>query len=297
MTALRTALLASFALGCFAANSLLCRAALGARLVDPATFTAVRLASGALALALLAAAVHGARRRGGGLGSALALFGYAASFSLAYDRVQAGPGALLLFSAVQLTMLGSDAARGARPGPVSLSGVALALAGVAHLSLGGTRDVDAYGAVLMLVAGACWGIYSLRGLGEPRPLAATAANFAWSVPLAAALALATGSHAHASPRGLALAVASGALASAGGYVAWYAAVPRLGASRAAAVQLAVPVLTALAAVPALGERFSGRLATAAALTLGGVALAVRHVGEGQTTLRTSVSWPARVAPR
>jgi drug/metabolite transporter (DMT)-like permease len=272
----RTATLTAASLACFAANSLLCRAALGPRLVDPATFTSVRLVSGAAALAVLLALARRARPAGGTFGSALALFLYAAAFSLAYVRIGAGVGALLLFAAVQATMVGWSALRGERPRRLQAIGLAVALAGLAWLAAPGASAPDPAGAALMLGAGAAWGAYSLRGRGARDPLAITAHNFLLGVPLAGALSGALARDASATPAGLALAAASGALASGGGYSLWYAALPALGATRAAAVQLAVPVIAGIGATALLGERLTLRIAVAAAVILAGIGLTLRR---------------------
>jgi drug/metabolite transporter (DMT)-like permease len=277
-------LLTLLALLGFAANSLLCRAALAggaARSIDAASFTLVRLASGALVLALLLRA----RRRPaapteqrGSWPAALALFAYAAGFSLAYVRIGAGVGALLLFGCVQLTMLGAGLARGERPRALEWVGLAVALAGLAGLTLPGASAPDAPGALLMAGAGVAWGLYSLRGRGAGDPLAATAGNFLRSVPLAAALwllALLLAPGAHASAKGLLLATASGALASGLGYSLWYAALPSLSAARAAIVQLAVPLLAAGGAVLLLHEPLTQRLVLGGAALLAGVLLSLR----------------------
>lgn len=272
---LRTAALTAGALACFAANSLLARRALGAGLADPATFTTVRLAAGALVLPMLAFATGRGRPAGGSWGSALALFAYAAAFSLAYLRVAAGPGALLLFAAVQVTMLGWSVVRGQRPRAVQWLGTGVALGGLAYLTLPGARgSVDALGAALMLSAGAAWGTYSLRGRTSRDPLPTTAANFARAAVFAVPLAVALAPRLHARPSGILLAAASGALASGVGYSIWYAAVPGLGATRAATVQLAVPVLTALAAAGLLGEPVTLRFGVSALAILGGIALSI-----------------------
>lgn len=274
---LRTAAFTSGALVCFAANSLLARAALGHGLADPATFTVARLASGAAAMPLIAFAA-GRRPAGGSWGSALALSAYAIAFSIAYVRIPAGPGALLLFAAVQATMVGWSVARGARPSRLQWLGILVALAGLAVLTLPGADAPDLAGAGLMLAAGAAWGAYSLRGRGAGDPLASTAANFVRAAALSAPVLLLALADLRAAPAGLALAAASGALASGGGYALWYAAVPALGATRAAVVQLAVPVLTAAAAVVLLGERATPRLVVSAAAIVAGIALSVRAPG-------------------
>jgi drug/metabolite transporter (DMT)-like permease len=275
---MRSFLLASAALVGFAANSLLCRLALAPRSIDAASFTLVRLASGALVLALLArlARQEGPRAVGGSWAGAAALFAYAAGFSFAYLRLGAGTGALVLFGAVQLTMLGWGIFRGERPGPSVFLGTAVALAGLVVLTFPGLSAPDPLGAALMAAAGISWGVYSLRGRGGTNPLATTAGNFARSVPFAVGLSLASLAAAapHASPRGLALAVASGAIASGVGYSLWYAALRDLTATRAAVAQLVVPVLAAVGGVLVLDEHLTGRLVGAGTLILAGVALAL-----------------------
>ncbi|MFY3744811.1 EamA family transporter [Anaeromyxobacter sp. Red801] len=283
----RLAALTLLTLGFFAANSLLARAALRPGLADAATFTAIRLASGAAALALLALASRRARPRGGSAGSALALFAYAAAFSLAYRRIDAGPGAFLLFFAVQATMVGWSVLRGARPARRQWAGLAVALAGLGWLTLPGAHAPDARGAALMLAAGVAWGAYTLRGRGVRDPAGATAANFALAVPLALALVIASAGSVHLTARGAALAAASGAVASGVGYVLWYTVVPALGAARAAAVQLAVPAIVPLAAAGLLGEAITPRLFAAGTAILAGVALAIAPAPQPARSSRAS----------
>ncbi|HET7825189.1 MAG TPA: DMT family transporter [Anaeromyxobacter sp.] len=271
---LRTAALAGGALVCFAANSLLCRAALGRGLSDPATFAAVRLASGAAAVALPVLAARRAPPSGGSWGSALVLFAYAVTFSLAYVRIGAGVGALVLFAAVQATMVGWGVASGARLGPVQWAGVALATGGLAWLTLPGAEAPDGAGAVLMALAGVAWGVYSVRGRNTTDPLSTTADNLVRTAPLGLLFLAAGAPAAHATPAGIALAVVSGAVATGGGYALWYAALPALGASRAGTLQLSVPVIAGVGAVVLLGEPVTHRLWGAGAAILCGVALAV-----------------------
>jgi drug/metabolite transporter (DMT)-like permease len=178
----RTVSLAAAALACFAANSLLCRAALGADRIDPGAFTAVRLGAGAVALAALLAVSRRTRPAGGSWGSALALFAYAATFSLAYVRIRAGVGALVLFALVQASMVGYGVATGATLGLRGWAGGALATAGLAGLTLPGAEAPDAAGVVLMALAGLAWGVYSLRGRRATDPLATTADNFVRAAP-------------------------------------------------------------------------------------------------------------------
>jgi drug/metabolite transporter (DMT)-like permease len=275
MAPLRVAALTVCSLVCFAANSLLCRAALGRGLVDPATFTFVRIGSGAAALWVGTLALRRSPPSGGNLASALTLFLYAAAFSLAYVRIEAGVGALLLFGAVQLTMVGWTALRGTRPRPLQVAGILAASAGLGWLALPGATAPDPLGAALMLVAGAAWGVYTLRGRPGRDPLAATAHDFLLAAPLAAVFgaAFARGSW---SAAGLGLAAASGVLASGGGYTLWFAVVPALGPIRAAAVQLGVPVLAGLGATALLGEQLTPRIAAAGVAILLGIGLTLRR---------------------
>lgn len=264
----------------FAANSLLCRAALGARTIDAASFTAIRIASGAVILAVLAALSprlgFDDERRPGSWASGAALCGYAVAFSFAYLRLTAATGALILFASVQATMIGWSVARGERPRPLEWLGLSIAAAGLVVLALPGLSSPDPIGAALMTGAGISWGIYSLRGRGAKRPLAATAANFLRAVPFAALTLLAIPIFGGGSVTrdGALLATASGALASGLGYSLWYAALPSLPATRAAIIQLSVPVLAALGGVLLLAEPVTQRLVGAAAAILGGILLAL-----------------------
>jgi drug/metabolite transporter (DMT)-like permease len=276
---LRTAALALLALVGFAANSLLCRAALGGggRVeADAASFTLVRLASGAAVLGVLSFRRTRDLRtlKAGSWPMALALFGYAIAFSFAYLRLSVGTGALLLFGAVQATMLAAGLRSGERLGAIEWSGFAVSIAGLVYLCLPGLSAPDPAGAALMLGAGVAWGVYSLQGRGASRPLLTTAANFARGVPLALAAALPFLGSLSLSPRGFLLASASGALASGVGYALWYAALPGLSATQAAIVQLGAPVLAAVAGVLLLAEPVSLRLVTAGGAILGGIALVV-----------------------
>ena len=278
MGAPRLALLTALALLAFAGNSLLCRLALRDGGMDATTFTAIRLASGALVLALLAA-LHeratGKRARGvsGDWTSAIALFAYAAAFSFAYLGLGAATGALLLFGAVQLTMLGRGFMLGERLAPRQWLGLGAALAGLVVLLLPGLRAPPMRSAALMLVAGIAWGVYSLHGRGSRDPLRTTAGNFLLSLPFAAGLLALGWERMHVDRTGVLAALASGALASGVGYALWYAALPSLRASTAGILQLSVPVLAALGGIVLLHEPVGWRFALAAALTLGGVALA------------------------
>ena len=261
----------------FAANSVFCRLALGHGAIDAASFTLLRLAAGAVALQIICA-VRGRTGRAAfrlDVRSALALFLYAAAFSFAYRELTAGTGALLLFGAVQATMIGTGLFRGERPAAAEWLGLVIALAGLGWLVSPGLTAPPPFGAGLMALAGVAWGVYSLRGrqLGN-NPLQTTAANFLWAVPLGVGLFLAGPDTPFVSTAGIGWAMLSGALASGVGYAVWYGVLPRLTATRAATLQLTVPVLAALGGVLFLRETISTRLVLASLLVLGGVALAV-----------------------
>lgn len=260
----------------FAANSVFCRLALGHAAIDAPTFTLIRLISGAVALLVICAAQRKFSRVLFRLDafSAAALFTYAAAFSFAYRDLAAGTGALLLFGAVQVTMIGNGLFRGERPAPVEWLGLLIALGGLGWLVSPGIEAPPPIGAGLMVLAGMAWGLYSLRGRKLGDPLQTTTANFLWAVVPGAVLFSAIPGHFHATQAGIFWAVLSGALASGIGYAVWYAALPRLTATRAGTVQLTVPVLTALGGVMFLAETITIRLALASLLVLGGVALAI-----------------------
>ena len=270
-----TALLTLAALVAFASNSLLCRVALRDGSIDPATFSTVRLASGAVVLAALVFARDRERRRTAGSWlSAGLLFLYAVPFSFAYTGLTAATGALILFGSVQATMMLATVWAGDRPPALQWLGLSVAVAGLVYLVLPGLAAPPPLSAGSMALAGAAWGGYTLRGRGAPDPLAQTAGNFARAVPMVVLVSLLTLPRLHVESTGVAFAVASGALASALGYVIWYAALRGLTTIRAAVVQLSVPVLTAAAGVAFLAEAVSLRLIVASLLILGGIALAL-----------------------
>lgn len=273
---IRVLLLTVTALVAFAANSILCRAALENAAIDAASFTGVRLASGA-ALLLALAVSRGRRKEVFRLRpvSALYLFLYAVTFSFAYRSLSTGTGALILFGAVQTTMILAALLARERLHPLEWMGLVLALGGLVILVAPGVRAPSPGASVLMAVAGISWGFYTLRGRRSANPLADTAGNFLLTVPLAVVVCLFAGSMRHLSREGVILAVCSGALASGMGYAIWYAALSGLTAVRAAVVQVSVPVITAVGGVVFLAESVTLRLVLAAVLILGGVGLAVR----------------------
>jgi drug/metabolite transporter (DMT)-like permease len=273
----------------FAGNSLLTRHALDTQAIDAVSFTSIRLIAGALTLILLAGAHAraeagtGAGARGGALatlrdgslGSAIALAGYALGFTFAYEHIPAGVGALLLFGSVQVTMVCWGLRHGERPRGLDWLGLALAMGGLWYLTWPGVTAPDPLGSLLMIVAGVGWGLYSVRGRDATRPLAATAGNFARTVPIAivAWASMLMLGHAHLSARGVLLAIVSGSLTSGIAYSLWYAALPGLATWTAAIVQLCVPMVTAIAATWLLGESLGTRLLVSGGLILGGVLLA------------------------
>jgi len=266
-----------FTLLAFAANSLLCRLALGAGLIDPASFTTLRLLSGALALlpiSQLIARSSGTRVAKGSWGSGFALFAYAAAFSLAYVSLTTGMGALLLFGSVQLTMIGAALKSGERLRTMQWVGSAAAVGGLVYLVLPGISSPDPLGALLMCLAGFAWGVYSIRGRGSPAPLVVTSGNFLRSAPFALAASIVLMASFHLEPTGVILAVISGGVTSGLGYVLWYRTLKSLTTAQASVVQLVVPVLAALGGVIVLSEPVTLRLIAGSMLILGGVALAV-----------------------
>ena len=274
MSLARIAVLTSLAMIAFASNSLLCRVALKHTGIDAASFTTIRLISGALALWLI---IRISRKTGSGQGnwlSALALFVYAAGFSYAYVSLPASTGALLLFGAVQATMIGQGIRAGERLNRLQIIGFLLALAGLVGLLSPGLSAPPLSGSLLMLTAGVAWGVYSLRGKGAGDPMKVTAGNFARAVPLAAVLSLLMHEGASVDSAGFWYAVLSGAAASGAGYAIWYSALPALKVTTAATVQLSVPVLTALGGIAFLGESLTLRLVLASVAILGGIGLVI-----------------------
>jgi len=264
----------------FAGNSLLTRAALS----DPAhatggsamAFAAVRLISGAVVLAGLATWRHQPLRPSrSDLPTILALFTYAAAFSLAYVSMSAASGALILFAMVQVTMLVLGYLRGHRIGGRAILGVVIALSGLAWLLFPGLTAPPLGAALLMALAGAAWGVYSLLGRGASAPLARTARNFVGTVPLALIAFFLSPMATALTGFGWLMALTSGAVTSALGYALWYAVLPRLPPSLAASAQLSVPVITACAGALLLAEPMGLRVVMASGLILGGVWLSAR----------------------
>src|SRR5450432_4162291 len=273
----------------FAGNSLLCRAALKQTRIDAASFTFLRIFSGAATLWFIMKLRSTAWRNLGSWPSALALFAYAAAFSFAYNTLSAGTGALLLFSAVQATMILWGLRKGERLHARQLIGLALALSGLVLLLFPGLSTPPFGGSTLMLGAGMAWGVYSLRGKGEKNPAGATAGNFLRAVPFAAVLGLILFPWARVDRAGVVYAVISGAIASGAGYVIWYTALSGLKAASAATVQLSVPVLAATSGILLLGEPLTSRFLFASSAVLGGIALVVI---EGSSNSTSTIALPS-----
>jgi drug/metabolite transporter (DMT)-like permease len=280
---MRIVIVTSLTLIAFAANSILCRLALGENLIDPVSFTTLRLVSGALALAIVSSVAPESKEpknTTGAWASGFALFAYAIAFSLAYISLSAGTGALILFGTVQVMMIGVALISGERLGFAQWVGLAAAIGGLTYLTLPGLSAPDPIGALLMCLAGVAWGVYSIRGKGASAPVSITAGNFLRSSPMALIASAVALSSAHLAPFGILLALISGVLTSGLGYVLWYKALRGLTTTQASVAQPLVPVLAAFGGVAFLSERMSVRLVIASALILGGIAIAVLIRGFG-----------------
>lgn len=276
MSPLRLASYTTLAMMAFAANSLLCRLALKSGSIDPASFTTVRLAAGAAMLWLMVHRRHASLRGHGSWRGALALFIYASAFSFAYITLSAGTGALLLFGAVQATMIMAGLLAGERLSGLQCAGLIASLIGGVILVLPGVETPTLAGSALMLTSGIAWGIYSLLGRGVTNPGAATAGNFLRAGPLAIMLSLLAWPWMRTDASGLLYAVLSGALASGLGYVIWYRVVREMRTLTASTVQLSVPILTAAGGIIMLDEALTTNYVAASVLILGGIWLVSRH---------------------
>ncbi len=269
-------LLTAITLIAFAANSVLCRIALRGELIDPISFTTIRLVAAALVLPVISwlskepdMAIGRKSWRSG-----LALFAYAITFSLAYISLSAGTGALLLFGAVQLTMLGAAIRNGERLNLGQCTGLAIAVAGLLYLLLPGASTPNPLGASLMILAGIAWGIYSIFGKGVSAPIAMTTRNFLWAAPMGLAISCLTLSRASFEARGVMLATVSGVFTSGMGYVVWYKVLPKLTTAQAAMLQLLVPPLATFGGIVFIAEQLTTRIVVSSSLILGGVGYAV-----------------------
>jgi drug/metabolite transporter (DMT)-like permease len=271
----RVIALTSLAMLAFASNSLLCRVALRDTAIDAASFTSIRLVSGAIILWLLVSLKNNSASGRGNWISAFSLFVYAAGFSFAYLSLGAATGALLLFGAVQVTMIAAALHAGERLLGLQFAGIFMALSGLLALLMPGLSAPPLAGSLLMITAGIAWGVYSLRGKKAGDPTLVTAGNFLRAVPFALLLSLVLWQNTTWDAAGVSYAIASGALASGLGYAIWYTALPALKASHASIVQLSVPVLAALGGVLLLDESLTIRLVLSSLAILGGIALVLR----------------------
>ena len=272
----KTLFLTAFALVCFAFNSILCRLALGMNLIDAASFTAIRIVSGAVTLLIIFtfAGKRNADAKQGNWLSAFFLFAYAICFSFAYNQLTTGMGALILFGCVQATMIIFALFKGERPNILEWFGLIIAIVGLVYLVLPGLSAPPFFSSLLMAFAGIAWGFYTLRGKQSTNPLADTAGNFIRAVPFVLIAFLPFISDFHYSKRGILFAVLSGAIASGIGYAVWYAALKFHTATRAAILQLAVPILAAIGGILLLSESVTMRLTLAAIMILGGICAAI-----------------------
>lgn len=270
----RIAILTSLAMFAFACNSLLCRLALKHTTIDAASFTSIRLVSGALVLWLIVKWHHHAVTTAGGWLSAFALFIYAAGFSYAYVSLPASTGALLLFGTVQATMIGHGISKGERFHKLQIIGLLFALGGLIGLLSPGFSAPPLLGSLLMICGGLAWGVYSLRGKTAGDPTTVTAGNFLRTVPMTLLLSILMFNRHTLDTAGIGYAILSGAFASGIGYAIWYTALPALKATTAATVQLSVPVIAAVGGIVFLGESLTLRLVLASIAILGGIALVI-----------------------
>ena len=276
---MKTIILTFMAMLAFAANSILCRIALGSDLIDAATFTTIRLASGALVLVGIlylknATYFSTISLRTFNLKSSLALYMYAICFSIAYIEISTGTGALILFGTVQLTMILFGILKGEKSGILVWAGITLACSGMVYLVSPGVDAPSLMSAILMTISGLAWAVYSLRGKKSSNPIADTTWNFVGTLPFVAITSLAFFANIDITTDGVLLAIASGAIASGVGYVIWYAALPSLTWTTAAIVQLSVPTLAAFGGVLFMSEPFTARLVIASIATLGGIAIVI-----------------------
>jgi drug/metabolite transporter (DMT)-like permease len=269
-----------FALVAFALNSIFCRLALGTDAIDAASFTTIRLLSGALTLILISSffGKTETETKDGNWLSAFFLFGYAICFSLAYVNLTTETGALVLFGTVQATMIFAALFKGERPRILEWLGLTFALGGLVYLVFPGLSSPPFFSSCLMFAAGIAWAFYTLRGKGSANPLKETTGNFVRSVPMIILASLPFVFQIQLSSRGVLFAVLSGAIASGIGYSVWYAALRFHTATRAAILQLSVPALAAIGGVVFMSENVSFRLLIATALILGGIGLAIFRRG-------------------
>jgi len=273
---LKTSLLTGMALIAFAANSVLCRLALGNEAIDAPSFTGIRLLSGTITLFIILT-IKGSNKGTLSKGSwtaGLMLFLYAITFSYAYLSVDTGTGALILFGSVQITMIMLSLVSGTRLHLIEWSGVIIAFTGFIYLILPDITTPSVNGFVLMTVSGMSWGIYTLKGRGSKNPLMDTSYNFLRTIPFVALLAIFTTQNMSYSFEGIILALISGAITSGVGYTIWYIALGGLSSTQAAVLQLSVPVIAAIGGVVFVSEEITIRLIISATIVLSGILMVV-----------------------
>ncbi|TGM52483.1 DMT family transporter [Leptospira vanthielii] len=284
MTKIRIILLTSFSLVAFAANSIFCRLALKGTNIDAATFTSIRLFSGAIALSFLTYATQKKMIISGNWISAFMLFLYAACFSFAYISLPAATGALLLFGAVQITMIGYGFQIGETLDITKICGIILAFAGLIYLLMPGIKSPSLVSSIFMLTAGVAWGIYSLRGTRSNNPTATTSGNFIRAIPFSIVLNIFMFDNCNLDNDGILLAVLSGVLASGAGYAIWYSVLPIIKSTNASVLQLIVPVLASLGGVIIIDEPLTLRIIIASIMILFGISLVL--IGKLHTKTNT-----------
>lgn len=273
---LKTSLLSGLALIAFAANSVLCRLALGNGVIDASSFTVIRLLSGAIVLFIILS-VNGSNKgelSKGSWAASLMLFVYAITFSYAYLSLDTGTGALILFGSVQITMILLSLISGTRLHIFEWSGVIIAFTGFVYLILPNITTPSVNGFMLMTFSGIAWGIYTLIGRSSKNPLMDTTYNFIRTVPFVLLLAIFTMQNLHYTKEGIILALLSGSITSGVGYTIWYVALKGLSSTQAAVTQLSVPVIAAIGGVIFVSEAITFRLIASSVIVLGGILIVV-----------------------
>ena len=268
------------ALIAFAANSVLCRLALGNEVIDAASFTTIRLLSGAIALFIILTITGKAQKSAkksvstGSWSASIALFLYAVTFSYAYLSVDTGTGALILFGSVQITIIMLSMRLGVKLHLIEWLGVITASVGFIYLMLPTITTPSINGFILMTISGVSWGLYTLKGRGSKNPLKDTTYNFLRAIPFVILLALLTISNATYSLEGVTLAIISGAITSGVGYTIWYIALGGLSSTQAAVIQLSVPIIAAIGGVIFVSETITIRLMVSTIIVLSGILMVV-----------------------
>jgi len=269
---MKTFLLTALALLAFAANSVLCKLALGTTAIDAASFTMIRLLSGAFALILILKVQRkpiSTSKRKNWL-SGVMLFLYAITFSYAYNSLDTGTGALILFGAVQITIIAHSIILGNKLHMLEWFGALISFTGFIYLMQPGVSSPSLVGFLLMSTAGIAWGIYTVRGQRSKSPLPDTTFNFLKTIPFIVILWIISSKNTHFTIEGVLLAIVSGGITSGIGYTIWYMAIRGLSSIQTAVVQLLVPVIAAFGGVLFISEIITLRLTISSLLILGGV---------------------------